>query len=125
MNVQERENAICFMNEKKSKYLNKRKLINGIVFASQKEANRYLQLKDWQDEGIISNLRTQVKYELQPKYRIGIKPIRSITYIADFVYNDRNGNEIVEDVKGFKTEIYKLKKKMFEYKYQKEIKEVY
>lgn len=112
------------MNEKKSKYLNKRKLIDGILFASQKEANRYLQLKEWQDEDIISNLRTQVKFELQPKYRLGLKTVRGIFYICDFCYNDRNGNQVVEDVKGFKTEIYKLKKKMFEYRYGIELKEV-
>lgn len=115
------------MNEKKSKYLNKRKLIDGILFASQKEANRYLQLKEWQDEDIISNLRTQVKFELQPKYRIGLKPVRGIFYVCDFCYY-QNGVMIVEDVKAskfFVTDVYKLKKKMFEYRYGIEIKEVY
>lgn len=106
----------------KSKYRNKRIWINGILFQSQAEGNRYLQLLDWQNEGIITDLKVQVKYELQPKYRIGIKPIRSINYIADFVYNERD-RIIVEDFKGFRTEVYKLKKKMFEYKYGIEIRE--
>jgi len=72
----------------------------------------------------------QVKYELQPSYKIGNKKIRSINYIADFVYYKiykRGGIEIreqiIEDCKGYKTQIYKIKKKMFEYKYGMEIKE--
>ena len=66
---------------------------------------------------MISNLRCQVPFELQPKYttRDGRK-IRAITYVADFVY-ERDGVTYVQDSKGMRTDVYKMKRKMFEYKY--------
>lgn len=73
----------------------------------------------------IKDLELQKKFELQPKYKINDKTIRAISYVADFVYWDNTKKEvIIEDTKGFRTEIYKLKKKLFEYKYGIEIKEV-
>ena len=89
---------------------------------SKREANRYLVLKDKLDHNEIQDLQLQVKYELIPKYTINNKNIREISYIADFVYMEDN-KQVVEDCKGFKTDIYKLKKKMFEYKYNIEIRE--
>ena len=79
---------------------------------------------DWQKENIISDLRLQVKYELIPKYKIGNRTVRAMNYIADFVYNE-NGKEVVEDSKGYRTEVYKLKKKIFEHRYGIEIKETH
>lgn len=49
---------------------------------------------------------------------------KKCTYIADFVYKDKDGNEVVEDVKGFRTDVYKIKKKMMRYRYGIEIQEV-
>lgn len=109
--------------EKKSKYKNHKTIIDGIKFDSQKEGNRYLVLKDKIKHNEISDLRLQVKFELQPKYIINGRTIRAINYIADFVYNE-NDKEIIEDAKGYRTEVYKLKKKMFEYKYGFEIREI-
>jgi len=112
-----------------NKYRNKRVTIDGINFQSQKEGKRYLELKQLERAGIISELKWQVKYELIPKYEINGKKIRSSCYVADFTYKINNTNEIViEDVKpskNYQTEVYKLKKKLFEYKYQQEIKEIY
>ena len=56
---------------------------------------------------------------LIPKSKYGM-PIR---YIADFMYNDRNGQLIVEDAKGVKTPVYRLKRRMMAEKYNIEIKE--
>lgn len=114
----------CFIN--KSKYKNRKVIIDGIEFDSIKEANRYKELKILQRQEIIKDLRRQVKFELQPSYKKNNKTIRAIYYIADFVYYDtEKGKVIVEDTKGFRTEIYKLKKKIFEYRYpDMEIKEV-
>lgn len=109
--------------EKKSKYKNHKTIIDGIKFDSQKESNRYLLLKDKIKHNEISDLRLQVKFELQPSYVINGRTIRAINYIADFVYNE-SGKDIIEDTKGFRTEVYKLKKKMFEYKYGFEIREI-
>lgn len=70
--------------------------------------------------GEISNLRRQVPYVLIPKSDYG----RDIVYRADFVYVDKSGIEIVEDAKGFKTDIYRLKKRLMAEKYGIIIKEV-
>lgn len=120
--------------KKKNKYGNKKVVIDGIKFDSQKEGNRYIELKQKERLGLISDLRLQVKYELQPSYKINGKTIKAINYVADFVYKvSLSDNEhptmlitqtIVEDTKGYRTEVYKLKKKMFEYKYGIEIEEV-
>ncbi len=108
------------------KYRNEKTIIDGIKFDSKLEARRYYELKLLQRAKEIKDLRRQVKFELQPSYKKKNKTIRSIDYVADFVYYDiKKGKTIIEDTKGFKTEIYKLKKKIFEYKYPNlEIKEV-
>ena len=108
---------------KQNKYKNKKVEYDGIKFDSIKEKNRYIGLKQMEKLGIIKNLQRQVKYELQPSFKFNGKTIRSINYIADFVYI-QDDIEIIEDVKGIRTKEYLLKKKMFIYKYQKEIKEI-
>ena len=110
----------------KSKYKAKKTSIDGIKFDSQKEANRYLNLLVLQRAGFIQDLHRQVRFELQPSYKKNGKTIRPIYYVADFVYYDTfKGQKIVEDTKGYRTEIYKLKKKLFEFRYPElEIKEV-
>ncbi len=109
-----------------SKYGNKKIVVDGIEFDSQLEANRYCQLKILQRANEIKDLRRQVKFELQPTFKKNGKSIQSINYIADFTYYDLKKNKIiVEDTKGFKTETYKIKKKLFDYAYPElEIKEI-
>lgn len=109
-----------------SKYNSRKTIIDGITFDSKKEARRYEELKKMEQEGLIQGLELQVPFELVPSFTIMIdgkkKKRRSMKYIADFVYYE-NGNKVVEDVKGRKTDVYKLKKKLFEYKYKVTIKE--
>lgn len=109
-----------------SKYHNNKVEINGIKFDSKKEAEHYLYLKSLLKEGKIKDLKLQTRFELQPSFKLNNKTIRAISYIADFVYWDISKNEmIIEDIKGSKntiTEVFKLKKKLFEYKYGIEIK---
>ena len=103
---------------KMNKYGNKKIIIDGIEFDSKLEGNRYCQLKILERAKLIKDLRRQVQYVIQPSYRKNNKIIRPIYYIADFVYYDiKKGKTIIEDTKGYRDEIYKLKKKMFEYKY--------
>lgn len=76
-------------------------------------------------EKIITGLRLQPEYELIPRYKKDGHTIRRTIYRADFEYRTRDGREIVEDVKGFKTDVYKLKKRLFEYLYpEKKIVEI-
>jgi hypothetical protein len=112
---------------KRNKYHNKKVLIDNITFDSIKEGNRYKELKLLEAKGIITDLKLQVKYELQPSYMMNDKTIRAISYICDFEYKNKNGDLIIEDVKPskeFQTEVYKIKKKLFMYKYKIEIKEI-
>lgn len=108
-----------------SKYYNKKVIYDGIMFDSIKEKNRYIELKLMERAGLIKNLKLQYEFELQPAFTLKNKKIRKISYIADFYYFDNKLNDyVVEDTKGMRTEVYKIKKKMFEYRYKKEIKEI-
>ncbi len=101
-----------------SKYHSRKTIIDNITFDSKKEAERYLFLKAQLKKGKIRDLKLQPRFELLPSFQKNGKKYRKCEYIADFSYFDvEQGEIIVEDVKGLKTEIYKLKKKMFEYKY--------
>ena len=103
--------------QKESKYHNKKVEVAGQTFDSKKESRDWLRLKSMEDSGLIKNLRCQVPFELQPKYttKDGRK-IKPINYVADFVY-ERDGCTYVQDSKGVRTDVYKMKRKMFEYKY--------
>ena len=77
-----------------------------------------------QENGVIHDLKTQVKFELILKQ----KGERSCNYIADFVYKVVKENLIVEDVKGSKktlTPVYSIKIKLMLYKHGIKIREVY
>ena len=114
------------LKAKESKYKNKKVAYDGIKFDSQKERNHYIGLKMLEKAGEIKDLELQKVFELQPSFKKNGKTYRKITYKADFCYfNIKEGKYIVEDVKGFKTEVYKLKKKLFEYKFKDyELKEI-
>jgi hypothetical protein len=112
------------INAKQNKYHNEKIVYNGIKFDSKREKNFYIKLKLLESYNMITELKRQVKYEIQPSYEINGKKVRAITYIADFTYKDKKGKKHIVDVKGMKTEVYKLKKKIFEYRYNLEIEEV-
>lgn len=99
-----------------AKYFNRKTIYNGRIYDSKKEAKRAYELEILQRAGLISNLEKQKVFELQPSFKINGKTERAITYVADFVYI-KNGKIIVEDTKGFKTDVYKIKRKMLLYKY--------
>ena len=108
-----------------NKYNNKKVEYDGIKFDSKKEANFYLTLKNLLEEGEIRDLELQKEYILQNSFIINNKARRKITYTADFTFYSTHDNKMhVMDVKGCKTDVYKLKKKLFEYKYGIEIEEV-
>lgn len=97
------------MEVTRNKYRNKKTEIDGIVFDSRKEAQRYTELKMLQTSGIIKNLQMQVKFLVCPKQNGNN---RARYYIADFTYEE-NGKKICEDVKSpitKKNPVYSLKK---------------
>ena len=89
----------------------------GKRFASRREARRYGELFWMEQAGEISGLRTQVAFELIPTQKDSRGKVveRAITYKADFVYTDKDGNQVVEDSKGYRTDVYKLKRKLMLY----------
>lgn len=97
---------------KKSKYGSRKVTIDGVTYDSLKEYHRFCDLKLMQRARIITGLQRQVKYELIPTQRINGKVIeRPVNYYADFVYKmDRQ--LVVEDVKGYKTPEYVIKRKL-------------
>lgn len=102
----------------RSKYNAVKTLVDGIKFDSRKEAKRYQELKLLERVGAIKELELQPRFLLQDKFTLDGVTHRKIEYVADFKFWD-NGRRswIVEDVKGVKTEVYKLKKKLFLKKY--------
>lgn len=86
------------------------------VFDSALEAKRYRQLVLLERAKAIKNLQLQVPFLLQEGFRKNGKTYRKIEYIADFVYEE-NGKTVVEDTKGVKTDVFKMKQKLFERKY--------
>ena len=105
-----------------SKYHAKKTTVDGITFDSRREADRYLVLKGMEEDGTIEDLRRQVRYELVPAFDVDGVHYRPVYYVADFVYRE-DGREVVEDVKGMRTDVYRLKSKLFARRYGKVIKE--
>lgn len=100
-----------------SKYRAKKTAIDGIKFDSKKEAKRYIALRELEKKGNIEKLMLQPRFLLQEGFRKNGKAYRKIEYVADFMY-EQDGKLIIEDVKGIKTDVYKLKQKLFEKRYQ-------
>ena len=125
---------------KTNKYNAKKVSVDGIEFDSKKEAKRYQELLLLQKAGEIYMLERQKVYELLPAQRepdtVGKRGgvtkgkllERAVEYVADFVYTDKNGKTIVEDVKGFREggayAVFVLKRKLMLYRYGIKIIEV-
>ena len=94
--------------------------------ASKKEHYRAAVLKQWEQAGIISDLREQVPFLLIPAHRFDDGSLeRACKYIADFVYTDNDsGDTIVEDTKGVRTKEYVIKRKLMLYIHGIRIREV-
>lgn len=96
---------------RRHKYGSEKEKTDNITFDSGREGSRYRDLKFQEEHGYISNLRLQVPFVLIEKFKYNRKTIRGVKYYADFVYI-KDGNEIVEDSKGYKTPVYIIKRKM-------------
>ena len=111
---------------KYSKYKNRKTVYRGVKFDSEKEAQRYAELLALENAGIIQGLRTQVAFELIPAQKLPTpvrmpkgylkRTERKTEYKADFVYV-KDGKTVVEDTKGYETEVWKIKRKLMLEKY--------
>lgn len=134
------ENKPSMRKGKKGRYGISKTEYEGIVFDSKRECDRYKVLREAEEKGEIVNLRRQVQYELIPKVTERfIKHLKTkdkemerfiqsaITYVCDFEY-EKNGVAVTEDVKMRPSLIppdYRLKEKLFRWKYGYSIKRVY
>ena len=108
------------------KYHNKKVTLGNMTFDSKKEANRWVELAIMQKNGVISDLDTQVVFELIPAQRDPVtKKVleRAVHYVADFVYY-KDGQKGVEDTKGFRTPDYIIKRKLMLWVHNIHIQEV-
>ena len=110
---------------KPNKYNAIKTTIDGITFDSKAESRRYSELKLLERVGDIKDL------ELQPQFQIAINGVKVCTYKSDFQYFEKLTQtddetawvNIVEDVKGMKTPVYRLKKKLMKAVHNIEIRE--
>ena len=91
-----------------SKYGNRRVLFNGKWYASKREADVAAKLQPLAERGLIKDYQEQKRITLVP----GDGKLRPVVYVADFYYCDPDGTPHVLDAKGFKTQVYRLKKRL-------------
>ena len=102
----------------KRKYNNRKIEIDGFTFDSKLEADFYQRLKPLVKSGKIKELKIHPRYLLQEGFTKNGKHYQPIYYIADFEVLYDDGVTVIYDTKGMRTEVYKIKRKLFEYKYQ-------
>ena len=112
-----------------SKYGNRKTELDGMIFDSKHEANRWVELKYMERAKLIKDLKRQVRFCLIPTIEGNGGKIRqrAVYYVADFQYWENVGDcwkQVVEDAKGVRTDVYKIKKKLMLWRYGIEIKEV-
>lgn len=115
---QRQQDALSELRGRRSKYGNRKSYIDGIWWDSDAEYRRWCELRLMQRAGRISCLIRQ------PEYRLLIAGIDCGVYRADFSYDDVDGNHHVEDVKGVRTAVFKLKKRIVEALYNFKVEEV-
>lgn len=92
-----------------NKYRNIKTMVGDLKFDSKKEAARYAVLKLLERGNVISELNLQVAFVLAPAIVLGGRKKPALRYVADFTYIE-NGKQIIEDVKGMLSEVYKIKR---------------
>ena len=102
------EHFKALKKKKPSKYRNEKTVYDGITFDSKKEAARYADLRLLEKAGDITFLH------LQEKFPVIIGRDKICDYIADFYYMESGGRYVIEDCKGMRTPVYKLKKRLVE-----------
>ena len=95
-----------------AKYHSKKTIVDGKVFPSKLEADRYRQLMLMQEAGVISKLRLQVEFVINQAYQDAFtgEKMRAVIYKADFTYLEHETKRMVaEDTKGMETPVFKNK----------------
>ena len=106
------------------KYNNKISYVDGKCMRSRKEAKYYLDCKVRKAKGEIKDFQFQVRFSIPPLPKCKEKGIRPGAYVLDFIITHNDGIIEYVDVKGYKTDVYKLKKKLMKFFYNIDIVEV-
>ena len=103
-----------------NKYNAKKVTIDGITFASKSEGRYYQHLLGLMESGVVESFEMQKPYTLLDKFphpKTG-KTIRAIKYVPDFEVIYTDGRVEVVDVKGMQTDVFRMKRKLFMFRYQ-------
>ncbi len=100
-----------------SKYNNRKVTVDGRTFDSAMEADYYLTLKQKVEDGILKSFICQPKFKICDEYVRNGKKIKAAFYVLDFQEFYVDGRVEYVDVKGFETDIAKLKRKLLESKH--------
>lgn len=109
-----------------TKYHSRKVVRDGITYDSVKEYQSYCELLLLEKAGAITGLKRQVRFKLIPAHYETVVDSktgkqkrtcvdRECSYVADFVYQNKDGEIVVEDTKGYKTPDYKIKRKLMWY----------
>lgn len=113
-----RMDAKAARQPKPRKYRNEREQVDGVWFDSRKESRHYRALLTLQRAGVITRI------EIQPTYPLAVNGEKVATYRADFRITFPDGRSEVQDVKGVRTPVYRLKKRLMKAIYNIEIIEI-
>jgi len=127
--VMSAEELLAFVareRNKRHKYGARAVVVDGIRFASTREANRYGELRMLERAGEIRDLTLQPRFELHAHLLsiVHKPPVAIGAYLADFAYVTKDGTTVIEDCKGFRTPLYRWKKKHVEAEYGVRIVEI-
>lgn len=95
----------------------KKTTVDGIVFDSKMESDYYIYLKEEKKNGEVLDFKVQPCFELVPAYVKNGRKVKAITYSPDYEVTYKDGTIKYIDVKGRSTEVFKLKRKMFDFTY--------
>lgn len=105
----------------RSKYGNKKAIVDDIEFDSELESRYYLHLKQLHKDGVVKSFEMQKQYVLLDAYVMDGKKRQPVKFTPDFVVTYADGTVQVVDIKGSKFAVsrdFPLRKKMFEQRYQ-------
>lgn len=102
---------------RQGKYRNKKCVIDGITFASEMEGHYYQHLRLLQKSGEVESFTLQPRFQLQPSFKKHGKTWRAMEYVSDFAVRWADGREDVRDVKGKPTREFRLKQKIYTYRF--------
>lgn len=105
-----------------TKYGNKKITLDGHTFDSIAESKYYEQLKWLKQGNQIKDFKLQPRFLLQEAFKKNGKTFRKIEYVADFEIHNLDGSIDIVDIKGVETKEFLLKRKLFEKRYELELK---